>query len=71
MRKRALGADREAPAVVVVARATRSALGRVVNVATVRVAGESDRSNNRGRARVTVVPAQLPATGFRLGIRRP
>lgn len=71
VRKRALGADRRAPSVVVVAQATRAALGRVVNVASVRVAGESDRSNNRGRARITVVPAQLPGTGFRLGARRP
>lgn len=61
-----LGAGRKAAPVVVVARTTRAGLGRVVNVARVRVAGESVRSNNTGRAGITVVPAQLPATGFRL-----
>lgn len=61
-----LGAGRKAAPVIVVARATQAGLGRVVNVARVRVAGESARSNNTGRAGITVVPAQLPATGFRL-----
>ena len=64
--KNGLGADRKAPPVFVVAKATRAAMGRAVNVANVRVAGESARSNNRGTAAITVVPAQLPATGFRL-----
>ena len=57
---------KKAPAVFVVARATRAATGRVVNVARVRVAGETARSNNAGRATISVVPAQLPSTGFRL-----
>lgn len=61
-----LGAGKKAAPVFVVAKATRAGLGRVVNVANVRVAGESVRSNNKGRASITVVPAQLPSTGFRL-----
>ena len=66
VRRQALGADRKAPPVFVVAVATKAAMGRVVNVAKVSVAGESARSNNRDEAAVTVVPAQLPSTGFRL-----
>ncbi len=61
-----LGERDRAAAVVVVARTARGASGRVVNVARVRVADESRRSDNRGTAAITVVPAQLPATGFRL-----
>ncbi len=64
--RKGLGAHRKASPVIVVAEATRTAVGRVVNVADVRVAGESVRSNNKGKAAITVVPAQLPATGFRL-----
>ena len=66
VRKKRTGAGERAAPVVVVARATPAATGRVVNVARVRVAGESVRSNNQGTAAITVVPAQLPATGFRL-----
>jgi uncharacterized repeat protein (TIGR01451 family) len=66
VRKQDLGADRKAPPVFVVAKATRAAMGRVVNVAKVSVAGESARSNNRDQAVLTVAPAQLPSTGFRL-----
>lgn len=66
VRKKGLGADRKASPVFVVAMATKAALGRVVNVAKVEVAGESIRSNNRGKAAITVAPAQLPSTGFRL-----
>jgi uncharacterized repeat protein (TIGR01451 family) len=65
VRKRGLGADRKASPVFVVAVATTAGMGRVVNVANVKVAGESVRSNNRGKASITVVPAQLPSTGFR------
>ena len=61
-----IGASRKAAPVFVVTQPTRAATGRVVNVARVRVAGESVRSNNAATAVVTVVPAQLPATGFRL-----
>ena len=61
-----IGAGRKAAPVFVVTQATRAATGRVVNVARVRVAGESVRSNNTATAVVTVVPVQLPATGFRL-----
>jgi uncharacterized repeat protein (TIGR01451 family) len=64
--KKGLGAGKKAAPVFVVTKATGAALGRTVNVANVRVAGESVRSNNKGRAAITVVPAQLPATGFRL-----
>lgn len=66
VRKRGLGADRKAAPVFVVAKATKAAMGRVVNVASVGVAGESVRSNNRDTASITVVPGQLPSTGFRL-----
>jgi uncharacterized repeat protein (TIGR01451 family) len=65
VRRKALGADRKAPPVFVVAVATKVAMGRVVNVAYVSVAGETARSNNRDRASITVIPAQLPSTGFR------
>jgi hypothetical protein len=65
VRKRGLGADRKASPVFVVAVATTAGMGRVVNVANVKVAGESVRSNNRGKASITEVPAQLPSTGFR------
>ena len=61
-----IGAGRKAAPVFVVTEATRAATGRVVNVARVRVAGESVRTNNTATAVVTVVPVQLPATGFRL-----
>lgn len=64
--KQALGADRKASPVFVVAVASKTATGRVVNVAKVAVAGETARSNNRDNASITVVPAQLPSTGFRL-----
>ncbi|GAA4734032.1 hypothetical protein GCM10023350_17010 [Nocardioides endophyticus] len=64
--KKGLGAHKKAAPVFVVAKATKAALGRAVNVANVRVAGETVRSNNKGKAAVTVAPAQLPATGFRL-----
>ena len=64
VRKNGLGAGRKAAPVFVVARVTRAA-GRVVNVARVRVAGESARSDNRSRAVITVVPTQLPSTGLR------
>ena len=66
VRKQDLGADRKAAPVFVVAVATKTAMGRVVNVAKVAVAGETARSNNKGTASITVVPAQLPSTGFRL-----
>ena len=66
VRKRPLGAGRKAAPVFVVAIASKSALGRVVNVATVRAKGDTVRSNNRDKAAITVAPAQLPATGFRL-----
>lgn len=65
MRAKGLRADRKAPPVFVVARATKAAMGRVVNVATVTVAGESAESGDRDDAPLTVVPAQLPSTGFR------
>ena len=64
--KKDLGAGKKAAPVFVVARTTTAAMGRVVNVARVRVAGESARSDNKDRAAITVVPAQLPATGVRL-----
>ncbi len=64
--KNGLGAGKKAAPVIVVARTTASGTGRVVNVANVRVAGERARSNNKGTAAITVVPAQLPSTGFRL-----
>lgn len=63
--KKGLGAGRKASPVFVVVKATRAALGRVVNVAHVQAAGESVRSNNKGRAGISVLPAHLPATGFR------
>ena len=65
VRNQALRADQKAPPVFVVAVATNAAMGRVVNVASVRVAGETATSNNRDKAPITVVPAQLPATGLR------
>jgi uncharacterized repeat protein (TIGR01451 family) len=65
VRQKALRADRKAPPVFVVAVATKAAMGRVVNVATVAVAGETARSDNRDKASMTVVPSQLPSTGFR------
>lgn len=58
----------KAPAVVVVARVDGSATGRIVNVARVRVPGESARADNRDRAGVTVVPPRLPSTGFRRAV---
>ena len=60
-----IGAGRKAAPVFVVTQPTRAATGRVANVARVRIAGESVRTNNTATAVVTVVPAQLPATGFR------
>ena len=65
VRRKDIGSGRRAAPVLVVARTTRAATGRVVNVATVRVARESARSDNKDAAAVTVVPTQLPATGFR------
>ncbi|WP_457188058.1 carboxypeptidase regulatory-like domain-containing protein [Nocardioides sp. P5_E3] len=61
-----IGAGRKAAPVFVVTQPTKAATGRLSNVARVRVAGESVRTNNTATAVVTVVPAQLPATGFRL-----
>lgn len=55
----------KAAPVLVVARA--SATGRVVNAAGVRVAQERVRANNTDTAAITVIPVQLPATGFRAG----
>ena len=65
IRTRALGADRKAAPVFVVAAATKQAMGRVVNVASVRVAGQEASTGDRDRAAVTVVPAQLPSSGLR------
>jgi fimbrial isopeptide formation D2 family protein/uncharacterized repeat protein (TIGR01451 family) len=59
-----LKAGRKAAPILVVARVTAKAGRRVVNVASVRVPGETATVNNRGSAAVTVVPA-LPDTGFR------
>ncbi|WP_244931874.1 Ig-like domain-containing protein [Nocardioides sp. W7] len=63
--KKGLAGRKKAAPVFVVAKATRAAVGRSVNVAKVSVAGESVRSNNKGRATITVVPPRLPSTGFR------
>ncbi len=64
VRTRGVGADRAAAPAFVVARATGT--GRIVNAARVRGTGESGRSaDNRDAAAITVVPSQLPATGFR------
>lgn len=63
--KKGLKGRAKAAPVFVVARATKAALGRTVNVARVSVAGDTVRSNNAGRAPITVIPAQLPSTGFR------
>jgi uncharacterized repeat protein (TIGR01451 family)/fimbrial isopeptide formation D2 family protein len=61
-----LRGGRKAAAIVVVARVTAKAVGRVVNVATVRAPGDVAPGNNRAKAamRVTKVPA-LPDTGYR------
>jgi uncharacterized repeat protein (TIGR01451 family) len=66
--KKGLAGRHKAAPVIVVATATKAAVGRSVNVAKVSVAGESVRSNNLGRAAVTVVPP-LPSTGFRSALR--
>ena len=65
VRTQALGADRKARAVFVVAVATKAAMGRVVNVANVSVAGQAASAGDRDKASITVVPAQLPSTGLR------
>lgn len=62
-----IASGRAAGPVFVLARPT--ATGRFVNVARVRVAGASSRSGDRDAAAVTVIPAQLPATGFRFRTR--
>ncbi|MDP3894615.1 hypothetical protein, partial [Nocardioides sp.] len=69
VRDRNLGAGKKAPVVTVVAKATRAALGRrLVNTAQVSAAGDTKRSNNRGKAAVDVVRVPpLPSTGFRPG----
>jgi len=62
-----LGAGKKAPPVIVVAKASGQASGRVLNVATVRADGDVSPSDNRDVAGVQVgaVPA-LPGTGFRI-----
>ena len=63
-----LAAGKKAYPIVVVAKVSGAATGRVVNVARVSAAGETSPSNNRDVAAVQVgaVPA-LPETGFRIG----
>lgn len=65
VRNRALGADRKAPPVFVVAKATKAGLGLVVNIARVSGAGDSVRPNNADKASITVIPDGLPDTGYR------
>lgn len=56
----------KAPRIIVVAKTTKAATGRVVNVASVSVLGDTVESNNKDKAavRVKARPA-LPQTGFR------
>lgn len=63
--RRDLRADRTAPPVRITATATARAVGRVTNRARVQGSHDSSRANNSDTASVTVIPAQLPATGFR------
>ncbi|MFC5729312.1 hypothetical protein, partial [Nocardioides vastitatis] len=67
VRAAALGADRRAPVITVVAKTRRSALGRrLVNTATVAANGDIRRSNNRDVAGIRVVRQPPPPnTGFR------
>ena len=71
VRTRALGADRKAAPVIVVAQAKRAAVGRVVNRAQVTAgAGETVRSNGNDSAGVRVAPVPpLPSTGYRYAVR--
>jgi hypothetical protein len=71
VRNAPLAADRNAPAITVVAKPTRSALGRrVVNTATVGANGDTVRSNNRDVAGVRVVRVPpAPNTGYRPMVR--
>ncbi|WP_210650033.1 CshA/CshB family fibrillar adhesin-related protein [Nocardioides sp. SYSU D00065] len=57
----------KAPAVHIVARTTKAATRKgLVNVATVSVAGDTVRANNKDKAKVIVRPVpHLPETGFR------
>jgi uncharacterized repeat protein (TIGR01451 family) len=67
VRATSLRPHQHAPRIVVVAKATRKAIGhRVVNVARVSAAGDTVKSNNRSTAAVEVIrtPA-LPSTGYR------
>ncbi|GAA5108513.1 hypothetical protein GCM10023339_07640 [Alloalcanivorax gelatiniphagus] len=62
-----LKAGEKAPKIIVVAKATKAAAGRLVNVASVSVLGDTVESNNKDKAVVKVKarPAVLPQTGFR------
>jgi uncharacterized repeat protein (TIGR01451 family) len=63
----ALAAGQKAPPVTVVAKTTRTALGRHLNnVATIASAGDTVKSNNHDHAKIRVAPeVALPNTGFR------
>ena len=63
-----LGADQAAPAVIIVAKTSAKARGKLVNAATVHAAGDTAVANNRAKASVRVVAApELPLTGLRIG----
>ncbi|UMG93679.1 DUF11 domain-containing protein [Nocardioides sp. TF02-7] len=66
-RNKSLGDDRKAPPVFVVAKTTKASVGRrLVNTAQVSANGDTVRSNNRDKARVSVVRVPpAPNTGFR------
>ncbi|GAA4724444.1 hypothetical protein GCM10023350_03500 [Nocardioides endophyticus] len=69
-RDRNLAAGKRAPKVVVVAKATKAAKGRLVNVAEVSAGGDTVRKNNHDVAAVTMGrPPALPSTGFRQMLR--
>ncbi|WP_210649049.1 DUF11 domain-containing protein [Nocardioides sp. SYSU D00065] len=68
-RQNGLAADTAAPSVVVTTKATKAAVGRVVNIARVRAPGDADVASNRDKAKVVVAPVPaLPSTGFRTNI---
>lgn len=65
-RDRALRPGRKAAPVIVVAKTTRNALGRLVNTAQVSASGDTRISNNDDKAEISVVPVPPPpGTGFR------
>jgi uncharacterized repeat protein (TIGR01451 family) len=68
LRATALRKGQSAPRIVVVAKATRAAIGRrLVNTARVSAVGDTVASNNRSKAAVTITRAPgLPHTGYRV-----